>query len=356
MNKYTKRLLGIAFFLAVFLLTLYSIFKDQSLSSLISTFKNVDPLYLVIGSIMMILFIYCDALKLKITLHALNQKTSIIKTMGYAFIGFYFNAITPSSSGGQVAQVYYMNKDDINVSHSSLTLLVTTIVYQVTIIFYAILMYCTNYLFVSENLSELNWVLYTSLVLNILVVGCLISLMFSKKFIRTLFFGLINLLCKIRLIKDQYRAKSKVLNLLDEYNQSANYIKKHPKVVLRVFFVTFVQLTILFMIPYLVYRSFSLSDHTSFQIITMQSLLTLAITVLPLPGGMGASENAFLIMFRLFYTSSLLIPAMLISRFISFYGLLFVSGIVTVIVHFLGANKKVKLSCNKISKKDLGRH
>jgi hypothetical protein len=35
------------------------------------------------------------------------------KVMRYSFIGFFFSGITPSASGGQPAQIYYMNKDNM---------------------------------------------------------------------------------------------------------------------------------------------------------------------------------------------------------------------------------------------------
>lgn len=67
---------------------------------------------------------------------ALKQKVSYLKCLGFAFVGFYFSSITPSSSGGQPAQMFYMSKAKINLSYSSLNLLIITVVYQIVMMLY----------------------------------------------------------------------------------------------------------------------------------------------------------------------------------------------------------------------------
>lgn len=55
----------------------------------------------------------------------------------YAFIGFYFSSITPSSSGGQPVQMYYMKKDHISLANSSVMILFIVFVYQMAMLLLA---------------------------------------------------------------------------------------------------------------------------------------------------------------------------------------------------------------------------
>ena len=55
--------------------------------------------------------------------------------------------------------------------------------------------------------------------------------------------------------------------------------------------------------------------------------------MLPLPGGVGASEKSFEIMFDRIFGLELVIPGMILSRGISFYLLIVVTGIATIIIH-----------------------
>ena len=62
--------------------------------------------------------------------------------------------------------------------------------------------------------------------------------------------------------------------------------------------------------------------------------------MLPLPGGMGVSEGLFAQMYRGIFGEVLVVPAMLLSRWVSFYSLLIISGIVTLVCFLKNPNKE----------------
>ena len=78
--------------------------------------------------------------------------------------------------------------------------------------------------------------------------------------------------------------------------------------------------------------------------IMLQSIVSLAVSAVPLPGAVGASESGFLVMFSGFLSSSQLLPVMVLSRGISFYGFLVVSGLAVASLHIgkKGTPKKEK--------------
>ena len=61
--------------------------------------------------------------------------------------------------------------------------------------------------------------------------------------------------------------------------------------------------------------------------------LYLAVASLPLPGAVGAAEGGFLRAMAIFFGLGLVTPAVLVSRGISFYTFLLISGGVTLLVH-----------------------
>ncbi len=340
MSSKTKKVFSALIFIIVLTSTVLLIFKDQSLSNILSIIKDVNPFFIIIAFFMMFLFIFCDAIKLNLLLTGFKQQTSLLKTLGYAFVGFYFSSVTPSASGGQPAQVYYMSQDKIHLSYSSLTLLMTTIVYQGATIIYGLGMFVLNYQFINEQIEGIDTLLFISTVINSLVILLMILAMFSQRFIFKLVKVILALLSSLRLIKNKGKVMDKTNQLLAEYGQGAEYIKKHPLLIVQVILVTFFQMTVMYLIPYFVYRSFGLTAHSPLQMIGAQSLISLAVSSLPLPGGMGISENSFLTMFKLFFGTSILVPAMLLSRLASFYVILVISGIITLIVHFCSTRKK----------------
>lgn len=66
----------------------------------------------------------------------------------------------------------------------------------------------------------------------------------------------------------------------------------------------------------------------------MQVVLTVSVSALPLPGAVGASEGSFLKLFEIFFAPAILLPAMLLTRFINFYAMLVISGIIAVAAHW----------------------
>ena len=53
-----------------------------------------------------------------------------------------------------------------------------------------------------------------------------------------------------------------------------------------------VQLTALFLVPFVVYKAFGLSGHGAMELVGAQALLTLATSSLPLPGAVAPPRAA----------------------------------------------------------------
>jgi len=52
----------------------------------------------------------------------------------FSSVGFFFSCITPSASGGQPAQIYYMKKEKIPIPVSTLVLMIVTITYKLVLV------------------------------------------------------------------------------------------------------------------------------------------------------------------------------------------------------------------------------
>ena len=342
MNSKLKQISSLVFIIFLMLITNYFIFKDQSFETLFEALKEVNPFYILAGLSMMFIFVGCEALNTFSIMKALNQKVTYLKCLGFAFVGFYFSSITPSSSGGQPAQIFYMNKANINLSYSSLNLLIITVVYQLVMMLYGGLLFLVKHQFIMENLYGIKYFLIFSVTINTLITIAILMAMFSKKFIYRLIHFLTDILAKIRLIRNVESMRSKLESLVMEYTKSADYIKTQPLLLLRVVLTTTIQLTAMYLVPYFVYKAFHLNTYSMIEIISFQALVSLAVSSIPLPGAVGASENAFMSAFKLFFTSQLLVPAMLLCRGISFYAFLLISGIISLIVHILLTKEKPK--------------
>ena len=95
----------------------------------------------------------------------------------------------------------------------------------------------------------------------------------------------------------------------------------------------------LFAVTYFVYRAFGFNNLNLFELVMLQAVISVAVDMLPLPGGMGISEKLFSIIFLPVFGAALILPAMVLSRGLSYYTELLISAVMTVVGHFILGKK-----------------
>ncbi len=334
-----KTIFNVFFFIIIVLLTFYIIFKDNDVKSIICTIKNVNLVFIGLALIFMLIFVSCEGINIRRVLNTCGYKISFIKSFKYALVGFFFSSITPSASGGDPAQLYFMKKDKLPVAHSALALLVELSSFQLVSITIAIIGFIYNYDLLMNNIGNIKYLMFLGLIINIIILLCLLVVLFSRVFA----YKLLKIICKIlRLLKyKKIKAfKSNFSNQIEEYHKCAIYLKNNKLVICKIIFTTTFQLTLYYSIPYLVYLSFGLNEVSFLTFIFMEAVLYISVSSLPLPGSMGVSEGGFMIMFKMFFPANILNSAMLLSRGISFYLFVILSGLL--ITLFIIVGKKLK--------------
>lgn len=127
---------------------------------------------------------------------------------------------------------------------------------------------------------------------------------------------------------------------VNEYKESATYFKENKSTVIKVLLTTTVQITCLHSIPFWIYKGFDLSGYSLITVTLMQAVLFISVSALPLPGAVGVSESGFMIIYKTLFPANILSSAMLISRGISFYLLILVSGLIISITYLRNLDGK----------------
>lgn len=94
--------------------------------------------------------------------------------------------------------------------------------------------------------------------------------------------------------------------------------------------ITFVQRMAMFAVTWFVYKAFSLSGTGFWTVLFLQAVISVSVDMLPLPGGMGISETLFLTIFTPVF-GTLLLPGMVLSRGLGYYGELLISALFTIV-------------------------
>ena len=336
-NSVKKLVRNFSLFIVLILITLWVILKDQSIMDILVVLEDVRIQFVAIGIGCMIIYILLEGVNIRRTLKALGEKISIAKAFKYAIIGFFFSSITPAASGGQPMQIYYMHKDNIPVSKSTLALLIHLTSIQISTISIAIFSLLVNYKYVNHVII---WCFVIGVTLNLMALSILLIGIFSRRLSRWMIKLAIRLLRFFR-IKNIREKKYKLVVELKKYHSSAQYIKSNKKLMVKILLTTLVQFLVFYSVSYWTYRSLGLNQSNIFEITTMQSVLYASVSGIPSPGAVGVSEGIFLEIFRNVYPPNMIKSATLLNRGISFYLFVLISGIV-VIVNELRIKKKTK--------------
>lgn len=323
------------FLAVVFIITLWSVFHGEDIGEVGSYLATVNLCYIIPSVLCVIFFILGESVVICYLMRSLGTKIRFRNCCLYSFIGFFYSCITPSASGGQPMQVVAMRKDRIPVAVSTVVLGIVTITYKMVLVLIGVTVFLIRPGNVMSYLKPVQGLIWLGLVLNVICITALLLLIFNANIIKRILKWMFFVINKIYPLKNPDKQMELLEKITNQYQGTAEYYRAHKQVVVRVFFITVLQRCFLFLITWFVYRSFGLSGYSLLTILTLQAMISVAADMLPLPGGMGVSENMFLIIFSRIFGETLVLPGMVLSRGISYYTQLFVSAVMTAAAAFL---------------------
>ncbi|MBQ8305186.1 MAG: flippase-like domain-containing protein [Blautia sp.] len=327
-----KMLWNIIFMAVIFGITVYLVFRGKDVGEIIAVASHAKPGYLLIALVCLITFIIGESTVIYYMMKTLGADIRMSHCALYSFVGFFFSCITPSATGGQPMQIYYMRKDKLPVPVTTLVLMIVTITYKavLVIIGVAVFLFCRSFL--EGYLGDLMWVFYVGVLMNVFCVSGMLVLVFAPGLAKWIMHKGLRILEKLHLLKHKESRTEKLEASMNQYHETAAFWATHKRVIFNVLLITIAQRFFHFTITYWVYKALGLSGYGFITITLLQSVISVSVDMLPLPGGMGISETLYLAMFEPVF-GSLLLPSMLLSRGISYYGEMLVSALMTCVAH-----------------------
>ena len=313
-------------FLLLIGITFFILFRNNDPGKLIDHLWTANPMFLGAGIFAMCMFILCESINIGRCLKLLGYNPRFIQCLKYAMVGFFFSSITPSASGGQPMQAYYMHKDKIELSHSALVLLIELASYQFVTVSLALIGSFLQYRLIYHTTGGIRYLLILGVALNVGILIFILAAIFSKKVSTTILTTIKNVLTFFGYSKaDEFYKKA--MTHITEYQKCAAYFLNHKASSIKIIMTSCVQIISLHSVTYWVYRSLGLTTYSFLTILAMQSVLYITVSALPLPGAVGASESGFLLLFQTLFPGQLLSGGLLLSRGISFYLFVMISGL-----------------------------
>lgn len=328
--KASKKILSAVLFLGLAVLTFYVIFKDLNFEELLQAIGSMGKGYLFLAVCTGLFFVSAEGILIWYMLRAIGDKAKLLSCIKYSFTGFFYSGITPSASGGQPMQLYYMKKDGHKIANSTVVLMSVATAYKLVLV----VMGVGISIFWWNNLKTFMGtylpIYFLGLFLNAILVVILLAIMLNGPGMEKFLNAIVKILIKMHLMKPSEKRTESIHGMVLQYQETVNFLKGHAKVIIFLVGFTFIQRCSVFVLTYLIYLGMGLSGENPFTVMALQAVVYIAVDMLPLPGSQGITEIMYAAVFKNIFVGSSLTVSMCVTRGINFYFLLIVSALVAV--------------------------
>lgn len=304
-------------------LVLYFTLKDN-FSSIMRELSKVNILIFALAIFVFILSLMIKSVSLQIFIKEHKKNYSFKSAFCLTLIGQFLNGITPFSTGGQPFQVYLLKKDGHRISDSTSAMVKDSIAYQVALLIMGIFSITLNLVLKTIPVnSSLTPLIIIGFLINIMVLLFLFMIIRMRKTTRSIINKLLLILNKIRK-KNTDQLKKRIEKGLDNFYNCYEELRKNKKQFIITVLTNVINLTLLYMIPYIIFKSLNTNTFDIMRSIMLTSFVMLMGNFVPIPGATGGIEYGFIKFFGIFNTNiSVISGAMLLWRFVTyFFGML----------------------------------
>ena len=337
-NSKKKLIRNAIIFTILIILTYYFIFKKIDRRGIQEAIKYTNVWFLLIAIVLASGNIIFESINHYRTLNILGEKVSFKKALKYGIVGFFFSAITPAATGGQPVQIVYMHKDNIKYTNATISILLQSFTYLTMMAVLGLIGYILNYNYIS-NLGFIEYFFFIGIMVNMVIVAVTLFAMFSKKASQKV----INFIYKIFKAINNEKAdkfKIKIERELKEYHDSAKAIINNRGLMIKTFLTSAIQLVSYHSVGFFVYLALGINHLSYIKITSLQSFLYLSVSILPLPGTVGVNETGFSLLYNPIIAKNYVDSSMLLTRGISFYLFVIITGIILTILTIRKKNTK----------------
>lgn len=335
--KDKKRVAQFFFFAILAGITLYMICVQQNIMEVWGEIQKIPIFYILCALICGVGFVCMEGGMIWKICRSIGQKGNLLSCIKYSFIGFFYSGITPSATGGQPMQLYYMCRDGKKGADATLVLMTVGLFYKLVLVVGGAGLFLLWQSHIYEYLGNYDRLFFFGLLLNGIVVLLILALMIFPQIMERIACRFLQIFCRRKSAEKQ----KKVHDFIESYRQAFQVLLHRPLLLIEIFIMTFVQRLLLFLIPAWIFLGIGGDRGLFWHIVGIQASVYLAVDLLPLPGSQGITELMYQSVMGKLFGKQHLMASLLLTRFFSFYLILAFSFLVVCVC----ANAKRKVQC-----------
>lgn len=298
--------------------------------------SQMNPVYLLLAILSSVFFICAEGMIIWYLMYAVDKRAKILTCMRYSFIGFFFSGITPSASGGQPAQIYYMNKEGMKLSECTVVLMTVATLYKFVLAVIGLLILLFAHRELAGFFGSYIFLYYLGLALNVIVVAILLLVMVKPKAFQSVAMHVEKLLVRMHILKISSSREERLNAFVSRYQETVEFFLKNKHRIVVAAILTALQRISVFILTYFIYLGFAMKGSTPMTVIMLQAAVYVAVEIMPLPGAQGITELMYRRVFAQIFPGSFLTASMCVTRSINFYFVMILSAAITLWCYIRG--------------------
>lgn len=315
-----KQRWNIVFIVAAFVALVLTIVLTSDPEQMLHIIKNARLPFLGAALLCMVAYWLLESWMLGTMTSTLKKPLRFFQVLRVSMVGQLFNQITPFSSGGQPIQAYYLCRYQVPLGSASSILLMKFIIYQTVLAIYSLILLIFQFPFFLGRVSGFGALIVIGFLINLAVVVLLYCVGYFPGGTRRFLLWVLELLCKIHIVKNRDKYTRKIEEEMDKFHEDFKGFQGHTKEILRLILLSFLQLTVFFLVPFCVCMALNAGQVNLFTVLGAAAFVLLISSFVPLPGASGGAEGSFYLLFGIFFTQPGGVPmAILLWRMLTFY-------------------------------------
>ena len=315
-NRYFNFSLVVIFTAVVLFISL-----NNNLEEVLEISSQANPFWLIVLVLSALLIQVLKGLILKVLTKIYNSEYSLADGFVNAIVATLIHSITPSSSGGQVVQVYVFRRQGVKISDSLSILLLDFILYQLVLVGVGLLLLLLKLDYFLSSGSNILWLIIAGFVVDSFFVTALFVLSSSPKVYRWVTHQGFNILKKFHLLKDPQKSLEKLDETLNGFQEAWKDVRNNTWLVVEATLLNILRLLADYALPILVFLAIKipLNWDLAFNIIAFTGFVYMINDLAPIPGAAGTTEATFILLLTPIVGYIPALSGVLIWRFVNYH-------------------------------------
>lgn len=316
--------------------------KSFSLTGFLKFIREANPVYLVCAALGMLGFIVFEGFAIITLCKSFNFKCRKRDGVLYSAADIYFSAITPSASGGQPACGYFMIKDGIPASFTTMALVANVAAYAMSALGVGIICLISRPSLVF-NFSLLSRILiYIGYGIQVVLIAFFTLMLKKKEIISSVAGWVIKIMGKLRLTKKATLLNGKLHRKMEEYGAYSEMLHGKRSMMAKVLLFNVLQRISQMLVTVFTYLATGGKLSGAYDIFCLQTYTSIGVNCIPIPGAMGITDALMLDCFGSIMGADEATNLELLSRSISFYSCVIICGTAVIVKIIMQKSKERK--------------